>query len=299
LTIFTIGTLLSGGSFGLSYFSNTILANIQLEVDTTVSYELRPLDPTRQRYVIREVSSDIRKEEHPPAPLYSHEIEGPGAQLRAQQISARSFQAGAAVATQSIRTADTSSPADTNGILDVMFIFTPQAFTNIGGTQSAMAAFTALAVQLSNDALVHTKSPLRMRAVSIALSADAAYIEQGFEHELVHLQDQNDGVFDADTATRTTVGADSVVLFVASSSYCGLAYQWATTDTAFAVVSTQCPSSVAHEVGHNIGLNHDRQSLQDYNYSVGHFNFGYCWDTSSTTCSRSVMAYAGESKYQS
>jgi hypothetical protein len=230
-------------------------------------------------------------DDQPSLTTHSHEIGGSGAQRRALLASRGPLAPVPSSHNSLVSVSD--GPSDTNGILDVMFVFTPQAYENIGGTQSAMVAFVAMTIQLSNDAFANTKSPLRMRAVSIALSTDAAYVEQGFEHELVRLKEQNDGIFDTDTAARATVGADSVVLFVASSSYCGLAYQWATTDTAFAVVSTQCPGSVAHEVGHNIGLDHDRQSLQDFNYSVGHFNFGYCWDTSSTTCSRSVMAYAG------
>ena len=48
--------------------------------------------------------------------------------------------------------------------------------------------------------------------------------------------------------------------------------------------------SLAHEVGHNIGLHHDTSG-----YGGGGPNRGYCWDDASgnNNCHRSVMAYAG------
>jgi len=183
---------------------------------------------------------------------------------------------------------------DPSGILDVMFLFTPQALVAIGGGNHSMTAMATYSVQLANDAYTNSNIPIRMRMAGAFLVQDASFVETGFQSELNHLRSP-DGVFDADVSLRSAVGADSVVLFVAESGYCGLSVQGASAESAFAVVSTQCPSSVVHEVGHNMGCEHDR--LTAGNNNLNKYNFGYCWDTSSTTCGRSVMAYGGEPAY--
>jgi hypothetical protein len=83
-----------------------------------------------------------------------------------------------------------------------------------------------------------------------------------------------------------------VVLITSNSDYCGLGYLDIGTSSslAFSLISVFCPQSLVHEVGHNIGSNHDREAANNYDYDK--YNFGYCWDTSSSTCSRSVMAYS-------
>lgn len=181
---------------------------------------------------------------------------------------------------------------DLSGIFDVMFLFTPQAVAAIGGSNSSMTAMAMYSVQLANDAYTNSRIPIRMRMVGAFPLRDSSFVETGFQSELNHLRNE-DGVLDDDVALRSAVGADSVVLFVAESSYCGLSVQGASAVSAFAVVSTQCPSSVAHEVGHNMGCEHDRLTAGSTNTNLDKYNFGYCWDVSSTSCSRSVMAYAG------
>jgi hypothetical protein len=84
-----------------------------------------------------------------------------------------------------------------------------------------------------------------------------------------------------------------VVLITSDDTYCGLGYLDIETfsSLAFSLISVYCPQSLAHEVGHNIGAHHDREAAR--NTDMSEYNFGYCWDTSSNRCSRSVMAYSG------
>lgn len=190
--------------------------------------------------------------------------------------------------------APSSGGSDDSGILDVLFILTPQAYTSAGRTASAVDALVDTSVKTANKAFANSNAPLRMRSVGAIISSDTHYREAGFDTDLLRVRTMGDGYFDDDVAQRIELGADAVVLFVSESSYCGEAYQWATSVLAFAVVSTQCPQSVVHEVGHLIGLNHDRNTMHNFNHSQ--YNFGYCWDTSQHGCSRSVMAYTGTDK---
>lgn len=251
-----------------------------------VKYEIRLQDASSSLYAVHAIPRSIYDKDESP-----EEVEGVDEEL-SEAAAARRSAVLLAPPSLTSGSAQPLATADTNGIIDVMFIFTPQALASVGGTASAMQALVTMAVQMANDAYRNTNSPLRMRSVSVAASLDTTYVEKSFNDDLTRLRYNYDGYFDNDVAPRASLGADAVVLFVANNAYCGLGYQAATSaDLAFSVVCTQCPDSVAHEVGHNIGLAHDRITEQIYDYSK--YNFGYCWDTSPTTCSRSVMAYTG------
>jgi hypothetical protein len=132
--------MISGVFFILSCVNNTILANIQLHGDSACTYELRPLDPARQLYIMRKIAGTTRMDEHPPLTTHSHEIEGSGAQQRALLASRAPLPS---VSSHNAHVSAAGGSSAANDILDVMFIFTPQAYENIGGTRSAMVAFVA------------------------------------------------------------------------------------------------------------------------------------------------------------
>lgn len=249
-------------------------------------YDILP-DPERDNgYLIRSVPSSVYEKEDFPDDLLLPEMTEEAATERYRVIASAQGRLPSHLRSNIV----TAATPDTNSILDVMFLFTPQALASIGGGQHSMDAMVIYCVQLANDAYANSNVPLRMRSVGVFLTRDASYKEAGFQEDLNRLR-FTDGIFDEDVAQRTSLGADAVVLFVAGSSYCGLAYQWATADLTYGVVSTQCPTSVVHEVGHNIGCQHDRVS--EHATDLKAYNFGYCWDTSGSTCSRSVMAYPG------
>ena len=282
---------LTDGEFYLSFSSGIAIGHVEFAGEL-LRYDILP-DPDRDNgYLVRSVPSSVYEKEDFPESLLSSEMTEEAGEERYRAIISAQSQASLNVGSNNIHNhAITAVTADTNNIIDVMFLFTPQALVAIGGGQHSMDAMVIYSVQLANDAYANSNVPLRMRSVGVFLVRDVAYKEGGFQDELNRLR-YTDGILDEDVAQRTALGADSVVLFVASSSYCGLAYQWASSELTYAVVSTQCPSSVVHEVGHNIGCQHDRSS--EHSVDMKDYKFGYCWDTSSSTCSRSVMAYPGK-----
>ncbi|MEO1513632.1 MAG: M12 family metallo-peptidase [Bacteroidota bacterium] len=100
------------------------------------------------------------------------------------------------------------------------------------------------------------------------------------------------------SAMRDALRADLVALIVPSSSYCGLA-QYNTPpvnssdiNRVFSVTKSSCALdnySFVHEIGHNLGLRHDRTAS---NYtSNATCNFGHLIRVNNSVSSRTVMSY--------
>jgi hypothetical protein len=190
-----------------------------------------------------------------------------------------------------------------DGPLAVLVLYTNVARQAAGGT-AAMEAEVQLAVDTSNQVYANSGIGMRMRLVH---TEEIAYNENGtFQNHLDRLESTTDGIMDSVHALRNRYGADTVVLMVQDSDadqkqpLCGLASQMTTLSdgfktNAFAVVNRGCASgnfSFPHEVGHNLGADHDRANkgpAQLYAYAFGwQFN-----GNPSGIRYRTVMAYNG------
>ena len=153
--------------------------------------------------------------------------------------------------------------ADDGSTFDVMVVYTPAARAAAGGT-TAMNTLINLAVAETNTAYSRSGVIPRVRLVH---AEEVAYTESGsFSTDLDRLRNPADGFMDNIHALRNAHGADLVSLFIEGTSLCGIAYLMLNQSNAFeafafSVVARICATgnyTFGHEMGHNMGLQHDR-----------------------------------------
>lgn len=180
--------------------------------------------------------------------------------------------------------------ADDGSIIDVLVVYTEEARTAVGGTV-LMESMIDLAIVESNVSYTNSQITQRLNLVG---TAPVVYDESGFDWNttLNRLANVSDGYMDDVHPLRNSVCADEVVLLVANTDFCGIAYLPSSASSAFAVVSTVCATgyySFGHELGHNMGADHDwyvNASTFPSSYSHGYVNGADRW--------RTVMAYNTE-----
>jgi hypothetical protein len=124
------------------------------------------------------------------------------------------------------------------------------------------------------------------------MSTTATTVGYASEATLTALRTPSDGAYDNVHAVRDAVGADLVSLLVPdSSTNCGIAYLPQSAAYGFSVVGQGCAVanlSFPHELGHNLGANHDRHvaSGSPLPYAYGTVNVPGRW--------RTIMAYNDE-----
>ena len=163
--------------------------------------------------------------------------------------------------------------------MHLMVVYTPAVAASLG---ASLAAFIQGSEDVVNDVLQNSLVPIRARVVSTHL---ASYTESGnMSSDLSRLRNAADGFMDEVHPLRTAYSADMVALIVQSASNnCGVAYlmdpiRGEFHSSAFSVTRRSCAIgnlTFPHELGHNIGLRHDRfvdQSNTPFTYSHGFVN---------------------------
>lgn len=176
-------------------------------------------------------------------------------------------------------------------LVDVMVVYTPAAKARYGGT-SGIDALITLAIEETNQAYQNSQATLQLRLVH---TAEVNYQESGnMNTDLSNITGRFDDYMNEVHVLRDTYGADLVSLFVESPDYCGVAWQMASlnpayADYAFSVIYTQCATgyySFGHELGHNLGSAHDHANGSGGLYP---HSFGY---QEPTGAFRTIMAYS-------
>ncbi|MEQ1645210.1 MAG: M12 family metallo-peptidase [Pyrinomonadaceae bacterium] len=176
-----------------------------------------------------------------------------------------------------------SGGSDSGDRIDVLVVYTAAVRTSLGGDAQAQAV-AQQAIDATNTSYINSRMRLRVRLVEAQLTA---LNETGsFSTELGNLRS------DAATATlRNDKNADMVAMLTNSTASCGIGYlmggQGGNPNNAFTVTARTCAVgnlSFAHELGHNMGSQHNPEngSGPTYPYGFGHYvNGSY----------RTVMSY--------
>ena len=158
--------------------------------------------------------------------------------------------------------------------IDVAVVYTPAARAAAGGA-AAIEAEIDLLIAETNEA--YAASGVRQRLALVGRS-EVPYAETHGRLDLDRLTDPSDGHLDEVHALRDRAGADVVHLVVGESggsfyNVCGIA----NLPGAFGITLRDCGGiTFAHELGHNMGLRHDRFQVQVLEWGVSsHPAYGY------------------------
>ncbi|MBX3394978.1 MAG: hypothetical protein KF841_06385 [Phycisphaerae bacterium] len=167
--------------------------------------------------------------------------------------------------------------ADDGSTIDIMFVYTAGALASAGSQTNLIAEISA-AVTYANNAYVNSGIGTELRLVHVA---PVSYEEEvNAVTNLNRLVEMSDGFLDSVHADRDVHGADLVCLVVNNTMDSGgVAYQlyeFSPIDDGrygFSVVREDnlLFETLAHEVGHNFGCQHDRCNPQGTPF----FEFGY------------------------
>ncbi|MEP7156918.1 MAG: reprolysin-like metallopeptidase [Betaproteobacteria bacterium] len=152
---------------------------------------------------------------------------------------------------------------DDGSIVDMLIAYTSTSRASAGGT-AAIVAQIELAVSEANLAYLNSGIGHRLRLLK---TLEVDYVETGSSStDLGRLRSRTDKFLDEVHAYRAAYGADIVSLIVERmDDACGIGYLMSNVTTTFAasafnVVARGCATgnyTLAHEVGHNMGLRHD------------------------------------------
>ena len=204
-------------------------------------YQIRHVNDVA--HVVRQIDSATLPPDHPEEPV-------------APAISALTLRTKAGLPPEAAR----NTQIDDGSIIDVMVVYTTAARLSQGST-AAMKSLVNLAVTETNNAYANSQVTQRLRLV---YAGEVDYTEVDFPTDLARLQGTSDGFMDDVHRLRDLYAADLVSLWGNYAGGCGLSMlmfdEKLTPDPAFSVVDRNCATSnysFAHEIGHNMGLQHD------------------------------------------
>lgn len=142
-------------------------------------------------------------------------------------------------------------------------LYTTAARLGAGG-QAAIEALIDLSAAEASNAFATSGLDIVVRAVALA---ETGYVESGNHFvDMLRLQNPVDGFMDEAQGLRDLFGGDCVTLITNTLNNCGNGFLWNDPPNpqfapfAYSVVARACAAanlSLAHELGHNMGCDHD------------------------------------------
>ena len=183
-------------------------------------------------------------------------------------------------APQVVADAAAQSHPDDGSQVDILVVWTPQRQREAGGASQVRSQIDWL-IAYTNDALERSGALTRLRlAGAEAVDYDAETV--GAFTSLAHLADPDDGHLDPVHALRDTVSADLVSLAVGQD----VTWNVANVLGPFSVIGDTA-RSFAHEIGHNLGLLHEREETRT-SYQQ---QFGHGFSINPPSCFSTIMSY--------
>ena len=267
---------ISGSSFQIVFHRGVIAADIR--VPGRGEYQIRPTTPGKHEVW------EIDNSRYPPcANGGPHDLNPPPVEKALKQ--------------------STSSFVEDGSLIDVMIVYTTDARIVTGGTINTEAeAF--LALSNANAAFVNSLIDTQLRLVYLD---EIAYVESGDAvTDISRLTINGDDFLDSVHTIRDSVGADNVSLFVSSFNACGIAWLMQNVSSSFQTFSFNVSAigcaagnlTYAHEIGHNLGCHHNRESAGSeqgafpYSFGFWHPNNFFRTVLASPNSSPRIMHYS-------
>ncbi len=170
---------------------------------------------------------------------------------------------------------------DSGGNLDVMVVWTNKAECRNYGLDEGcvLTAESAAAMEARiNLAIDETNTAFDLSGVQTQL-----YLAHAYRHESFNESSMLDDITSLQTGNiagieekREIYGADIVSMIVDDPLFCGTGYLGPRIDKMYSIISWHCATgyfSFGHEIGHNLGLRHDRGSNSKCHSAK--FHYGY------------------------
>jgi len=169
-------------------------------------------------------------------------------------------------------TENISISTDSGDRIDVLILYTTAVKNTLGGDAQAQT-FAQQAIDAANTAYINSK--IRQR-VHLVRAQETPIAETGILGAELSALRANPGV----TALRNIYNADLVAMLSNSTDNCGIGYLMGSAagnlNNGFTVTSRGCAVgnlSFAHELGHNMGSQHNPENGSDATYSFGYGHY--------------------------